>query len=485
MKLRTRRHSRTLVIAFSLVAATGCTAILGDFGVGGTATTGPEGGLDVAVTDSPLMDSAVAPDADKGDSGDAGDAGCKVPSGGLLLDDAFTVAAGSTHTCAIRQDAALYCWGDNNYGQLGVPQTTALASTKPIKVQFPAALGTARITQVALTESTSFAVDSQLRLWAWGENQSGLLAIGSTDALVHDVPAIVKTGTTSGAPPLLVRTIAPHWTAACALATTGDVVCWGKNFVGELGVGPPAPPLNVDAFSPVKAFSFADSPGPNALLAAGIGSSATCYTGGQAVDPLRCWGGVFAGGLLANIAAPPNGGVNYSAQAPLITAGATMPLAQIMYGTNYGAALDPKGRLFTWGSTDNAQHGPGGAPAPGTAKSVPGTWTNMSTGYVFLCGVDDMKNVRCRGSNTQAQLGRSTVTVADTQRMDPVVNSAGQSLANVRSVHAGFFHTCAITEGVCGPKGAGAVKCWGQGTKGELGDGNGSSSPVPVDVKAP
>jgi len=484
MKLRTRRKGRTLLLVSSLAVATGCTAILGDYGVGGAPTHGAEGGADVAVTDAPVADSPGT--SDSGDAGESGDAGgCKVPSGGALLDDAVTVAAGSGHTCAIRQDGALYCWGDNNFGQLGVPQATVLSSNKPVKVVFPATLGNARITQVALSESTSFAVDSQLRLWAWGENQTGLLAIGATDALAHDVPAIVKTGTAAGAPPLLVRKIAPHWYAACALATTGDAVCWGKNSVGELGSSPPAPAINVDSFVPGKAFGFVGSAGPNAILAPGIGSAATCFASGVPADGMRCWGGVFAGGLLANIAAPPNGGVNYSAQAPLVTAGATLPFDQVMYGTNYGAALDSKGRLFTWGSTDNAQHGPGGAPAPGTAKVVPGAWTNMSTGYVFLCAVDDQKKVRCRGSNTQGQLGRTTMTVADTQLMDPVVLSGGQMLANVRSVHAGFFHTCAISEGVCGPKGPGAVKCWGDGTKGELGDDTGASSPVPVDVKAP
>jgi alpha-tubulin suppressor-like RCC1 family protein len=484
MKLGTRRRGRAFFLTSFLlvVVATGCSAILGDFEVGAGPSTSVEAGGDVAV-DAPTADGSVPLDAAM-DGTDAADAGCKIPTGGVVLDDAVTVAAGSTHTCAIRQDGALYCWGANNFGQLGVPQATALSSGKPIKVEFPASLGTARITQVAISELTTFAVDSQLRLWAWGDNEGGLLAIGSTDAVAHDAPAIVKTGATSGAPPLLVRSVAPLWFAACALGATGDVYCWGKNSVGELGASPPAPALGVDSFVPGKAFSLVTSPGPNAILAAGVGSADTCYASG-ATNDMICWGGAFSGGLLSNVTPPPNGGVNYSAHTTLVTAGATMPMAQISYGTNYGGALDSKGRLFTWGSTDNAQHGAGGAPAAGTAKVVPGVWTNMSTGYVFLCAVDDMKNVRCRGSNTQMQLGRVATTVPATQLMDPVVLGSGSPLTNVRSVHAGFFHACAILEGACGPKGPGAVKCWGQGTQGELGDGNATSSIVPVDVKAP
>lgn len=483
-----RSSSRARVVAIllsSCAVVTGCTALLGDYEVGTAPPATADGGNDATVTETGGGDAAVTDANEAGDADDGGDAGCRVTSGGVLLDDAFTVAAGQEHTCAIRQDGAVYCWGNNNFGQLGVPQATALSSNKPVKVQFPAELGNARITQIALTEATTFAIDSQLRLWAWGDNQNGLLANGATDANPHEVPAIVKTGTGAGAMPFLARQIAPHWYAACALSSTGNVFCWGKNFAGELGTTPTAPPEGTDSFVPVAAFSIVPSPQANAVLAPGIGSSATCYASGPANEGMRCWGGRFAGQLLQNLSTPPNGGVNYSAHTTLVNAGAAMPFAQVAYGTNYGAALDNAGRLFTWGTTDNAQHGAGGAPTAGTAKALAGiAFKNISAGYVFVCGVDDTKTVRCRGNNAQNQLGRSAPSVAEQQAMDPVVNGS-QPLTGARSVHAGFFHACAIMEGTCGPRGPGAVKCWGQGTKGELGDDTGASSVSPVDVKAP
>src|SRR5690349_15279997 len=35
-------------------------------------------------------------------------------------DDWAFVDAGVTHTCALRPDQSLWCWGDNHYGQLGL-----------------------------------------------------------------------------------------------------------------------------------------------------------------------------------------------------------------------------------------------------------------------------------------------------------------------------------------------------------------------------
>ncbi len=474
-------HRRLLLSVIPLLITVGCASILGDFEVTGDPPQGgDEGGTDASADTA--ADTAVNEGGLSDSPDEAGDAGCKVPTGGAILDDAVDVSAGYNNTCAIRQDGALYCWGDNNYGQLGVPPATALASSKPVKVQFPAAeLGNAKIRQVALGQEVAFAIDEEFRLWAWGSNESGLLAIGSKDSGVHAIPAIVKVG----GQPLFTRQIAASWFSACALAVTGDIYCWGENSMGQLGANPPAPPEGTPSYAPIKAFSTVASPGANAILAGGIGSPATCYFAGSMNDGMRCWGQRSGGIILANLTSPPQGGVNYSAHTTLTTAGAAMPYKQVAYGTNYGAALDNSGRLFSWGYGNNSHQGPGGPPAPGTAKATPsGPYLHMAAGYVFTCVVDEQAQVRCRGNNAQSQLGRVTANAADEERLDPVVAN-GMPLTNVRSVHAGFFHACAILRGVCGPEGPGAVKCWGSGDKGKLGNGAETTSITPVDVKAP
>ncbi|WP_437318713.1 RCC1 domain-containing protein [Sorangium sp. So ce385] len=475
-----------LVIAATLAAGAGCSAPdrhFTDSGAGGGTGGGPmdaQGGGGAGASGG---GDGASGGGDGGGGGGAsgggggGDPGCQIPPDSPTLADAIMVAAGDSHTCAIRQDGSLYCWGDNSFGQLGVPQAMAVSSSTPVRVLFPASLGTATITQIALTERSTFAIDSQLRLWAWGNNETGILANGSKDAMAHDTPAIVKDGTA----PLLVRKIAPAWYSACALTSTSSIYCWGANLFSSLG--PDA--SGEESLVPVKAFNFTATAGPKAVLARGIGSIGTCFSTGVAEEGLRCWGAIGGGYILTNTSASSEGGVNYSAHMPLIEAGATLPLSEISYGTNFGCARDDVGGLFCWGTNNSSgQHG-AEAPPAGTAAAIPGVWGPMSTGYVFVCAIDDQRRLRCRGSNEQGQLGRSTPMMGDHARMEPVVLGDGTALSEVVAVSAGFFHTCAIVEGACGPTGPGQVLCWGRGTLGQLGDGAGTSSAVPVEVKAP
>ncbi|WP_437287609.1 RCC1 domain-containing protein [Sorangium sp. So ce406] len=495
MERNTRTRSNFcsfLVVAATLAAGAGCSAPnrrFSDSGAGGGTGGGPIDAQNGGGAGGSGGGASGGGDGEGGGGasggggggasggGGGGDPGCRIPPDSPTLADAIMVAAGDSHTCAIRQDGALYCWGDNSFGQLGVPQAMAISSSTPVRVLFPASLGTAAITQIALTERTTFAIDSQLRLWAWGNNETGLLANGAKDSMAHDAPAIVNDGTA----PLLVRKIAPEWYSACALTSTSSIYCWGSNLFSSLG--PDA--SGEESLVPVKAFTFTATASPRAILARGIGSIGSCFSTGAAEDGLRCWGAIGGGYLLTNTPASSEGGVNYSAHMPLIEAGATLPFSEVSYGTNFGCARDDVGGLFCWGTNNSSgQHG-AEAPPAGTAAAIPGGWGPMSTGYVFVCAIDDQRRLRCRGSNEQGQLGRSTPMMGDNARMEPVVLGDGTALAQVVAVSAGFFHTCAIVEGACGPTGPGQVLCWGKGTLGQLGDGVGKSSAVPVEVKAP
>lgn len=111
---------------------------------------------------------------------------------------------------------------------------------------------------------------------------------------------------------------------------------------------------------------------------------------------------------------------------------------------------------------------PGGAYGP---KAI-------SAGYAYTCArlLTNPGFVRCWGYDADGQLGDGTTTT----RLVPVVV---QRLGYSREVSAGGDHTCVITPGTVGTKEPAAVKCWGDNSYGQLGDGTRTSSSVPVEVK--
>jgi alpha-tubulin suppressor-like RCC1 family protein len=96
--------------------------------------------------------------------------------------DFRSLSVGYTHTCGITQQRELYCWGNNMHGQLGVsaPETCSLGglnapcSRLPVRITLPAVA-----MSVAAGEAHSCAADGQERVYCWGLNDWGQLGIGS------------------------------------------------------------------------------------------------------------------------------------------------------------------------------------------------------------------------------------------------------------------------------------------------------------------
>jgi alpha-tubulin suppressor-like RCC1 family protein len=176
------------------------------------------------------------------------------------------VALGFGHGCAILVDGGVRCWGANDSGQLGSGVAT-WGSDTPTPVQ-----GLSNVVQLALGVGFSCALDIEGDVYCWGEDDRGELGNGDAGpsylpVRVEGITAAVRVETGShtacailpshhvacwGEIPGLGALSAPTTIEGlddvvdiaigpslylCAVTAAGAVYCWGTNTRGELGLG--------------------------------------------------------------------------------------------------------------------------------------------------------------------------------------------------------------------------------------------------------
>ncbi len=97
-----------------------------------------------------------------------------------------TVSGGYWHTCGIRLDHTLWCWGNNKNGQLGLGDNT--------RRDVPTQVGTdADWAGLDAGYNNTCATRTDQTLWCWGWNHYGQLGVGDTTD--RTTPTQVGTGT--------------------------------------------------------------------------------------------------------------------------------------------------------------------------------------------------------------------------------------------------------------------------------------------------
>jgi len=348
------------------------------------------------------------------------------------------IVAGEYHTCALTTAGGVQCWGRNTNGQLGDGTTTQ--RNIPVNVSGLES----GVSAIVVGNHHSCALTDSGGLKCWGLNTSGQLGDGTTTQ--RNTPVDVS-GLTSG-----VSAIAAGTTHTCALTTAGGLKCWGNNSLGQLGDG-----TYTAKYTPVDVSGLTS--GASTITA---GYSHTCAL--TTVGGLKCWGWNVSGQL--------GDGTTTNRNTPVDVSGLASGVSAIAAGTYHTCALSTAGGLKCWGQNTSGQLGDGTNTARYTPVDVSGLASGVSAiaaGNYHTCALTTAGGLKCWGNNSQYQLGDGTTTPRNTPT--DVSGLASGVSANA----AGYTHTCALTT-------AGGLKCWGNNTYGQLGDGTNTDRHTPAPV---
>jgi alpha-tubulin suppressor-like RCC1 family protein len=356
------------------------------------------------------------------------------------------VTTGFQHTCAATRAAGLFCWGSNDAGQLGLP--SGANQPQPVAVPIvdnPIAVAAGALHTCAIRQGGA--------TLCWGNNSAGQLGEGTTSSLPTPVPV---TDLVTG-----VQVVAGD-EFSCARTSDDALFCWGDNHYGQLGIG--------SATIRPRA-----APVPSVTDAAGLaaGGAHTCVVTDKMTATgherrAACWGENQAGQL------------GYNDTVDRSTAKDTkveIDAVEIAAGLEHTCARAEDGKLWCWGRGQGGRLGPDhmvDAKLPSAITLPPGVAVvGVAAGDAHTCVVRQDGTALCWGTNGDGQLGDGTTM--DRPGPAPVLGSDGLTpLGMIDGLAAGAYHTCARSWGV--------IRCWGRGTRGQLGDGARLSRPLPANV---
>ena len=298
-----------------------------------------------------------------------------------------TVAAGNAVTslgvgwfanCAARADGTVWCWGGNNYGELGPNATKNTWYTTPVQIP-----GLSGATQVAAGFFHMCAIatgSSGPGVYCWGQNTNGQLGNGTTTD--NATPVAAFTGS--------FRNVAcGAYNSYVTTSQQGYVYGWGSNSYGQLGNG-----TTTSSLSPV----IANGETASQLVTAGFYHVCSLRFDGS----VRCWGGNYDGEL--------GNGTTTNSSSPVQVAG--LNAKQLSAGMYHTCAITTSGLTQCWGDNMYGAIGDG----TGVDRLVPTApalggvaMTQLSTGLgQSTCGIAANSDVYCWGLNSYGQLGDGT-----------------------------------------------------------------------------
>jgi alpha-tubulin suppressor-like RCC1 family protein len=382
----------------------------------------------------------AGPNAEEGGVEATADAGCPTMSEAGTCLAALTIAASEYNTCALLSNRSVYCWGDNEFGSLG-NGTITLGSSSPVAVEIMA-----DVTALAGGGSHTCALRSDGTVWCWGNygeapwlpdggaddtaTPQPILGIGGALAIAagtsqacallpdttvrcwgHNFDGQLGDGTTNDSDVGVqvaglsgVKSIAAGADYSCAALLDGSVRCWGNNDEGQLGDG-----------TGVSSPTWVQVSGLTTVATLAAGWDHTCA---QLADgSVQCWGSNTFAQLSGTTTGPdtcfqalPCSKVPVPVQG---FAGATAVSA----GQGFTCALQGGGNVQCWGMNIDGQLGDGTSTGPQSCdgdacSTLPVAVDTLNDATAITCGggshccalLSD-GSIQCWGSNSSGELG--------------------------------------------------------------------------------
>ena len=254
--------------------------------------------------------------------------------------DITRIETGGSHACALHDDGTITCAGANWYGNVGNGEFGTSISWAPVKV-----VGIDDAVDVSLGFAHTCAVHSTGEVSCWGRNDDGQLGNG-TDGLENNSNTPVKVlGITDA-----VSISAGYYSLTCVLHATGEVSCWGSSHRSELGTSGDIGGIysSVDHSAvPVKIEGITDA----TAVSAGNNHACVLHETGE----VSCWGDNTLGELGTADHIPDD-----FTGTPLKVVGIE-DVQAISAGSFHTCVIRESGAVTCWGWDDQGQLGDGQA----------------------------------------------------------------------------------------------------------------------------
>ena len=256
---------------------------------------------------------------------------CNQPHGPAVVSASMvTIVTGFHHTCGIADDSTLYCWGDNEYGQLGTGDNSRRVA--PTQILLPS--GRTPVSVNAGGNATCVILDNGSGM-CWGQNIHGHLGDGAYNNRNSPTPISVLPENRS----LVAMDIGFGQT--CGILDDGLVYCWGDNTHGRFGDG------SENSSTYPRATSL---PAGRTAISIDVGIGHTCAVLDD--SSALCWGRNDFGQL-------GDGTTNNSTTPVVVSMPAGLGVGEISAGSYHSCAVATNASVYCWGAHEEGSLGLG------------------------------------------------------------------------------------------------------------------------------